>query len=158
MSLQSRLGIAFVGGCTVALALSLIAAFLIHVVDDRRDEDMIEAHPVDLLLGYDQLDLKELLGEPRYQLPEVREAPELPTYRPPEREIRGFVMLAVEVDAEGRTIDAQVLEAEPSGVFETEAITQALAERWPAGSPGMRDHVVQFTIPGGERSARSLSD
>ena len=154
MTLQSRLGFAFMGGCTVALALSLIAAFLIHVVDDRRDEDMIEAHPVDLLLGYDQLDLKELLGEPRYELPEVREAPELPTYRPPVREIRGFVMLAVEVDAEGRSVDAQVLEAEPAGLFETEAITQALAERWPAGSPGIRDHVVQFTVPSGKRSGQ----
>lgn len=158
MSMSVRLIGAFVGGCAVALGLSLFAAYLIHVVDDRRDDDMIEAHPVDLLLGYDQLDLKELLGEPRYELPDIAPPPELPEFRPRSSEIRGFVMLSVEVDADGRATDARVLTAEPSGIYEREAVAEALAMSWPAGTPGQRDHVVRFSVSRDSQTEPPLGD
>lgn len=146
--LRTRLAGAFAGACVVVLALTLIGAALIRLFDDnRRDPDAITAHPVSTLVGYDSVDLAELLNEPRYQLPELEAPP--PPLPPPraERRISGFVMVEVVVDAEGRAEQARVIEAAPSGVYEAQAIEDALAGSYEAGRPGVQDTIVRFSVP-----------
>ncbi len=147
-----RLAGAFGGACVVVLVLTLIGAAMIRLFDDdrRRDEDDVDAHPVSRLVGYDSVDLAELLGEPRYQLPELEPPPLIPlpevTPREPRR-VSGFVMVEVTVDAEGRATDARVIDAAPAGVYEQEAVAEALAGTYEAGVPGRRDTVVRFSVP-----------
>ena len=151
-SLSRRLAVAFAGGCAVALGLSLVAAGLVRVFDDRYQERGPVAHSVDVLVGYDRLDLKELLGEPRHALPELPPAPPLPPPAVRERTVRGFVMLSVDVDDEGRVRDARVVSAQPAGLYESQAIAEALAQTWPAGAAGPRDAVIRF------ETTRPISD
>ncbi|MEO1596180.1 MAG: TonB family protein [Pseudomonadota bacterium] len=153
--LPKRLAGAFAGACVVVLALTLSAAALIRLFDDeRRDPDAITAHPVQAL-GYDSVDLAELLDEPRYQLPDLEPPPPaLPPATPrAERQVSGFVMVEVTVDAEGRATDARVIDAAPAGVYEGQAVAEALAGRYEAGLPGRRDTVVRFSVPA-DASAR----
>ena len=115
------------------------------------DEIAVEAHPLDLLVGYDSLDVAELLGEPRRRLPELEAPPPMlepvaPAGVTDERERRGFVQVEVEVDASGRPVDARVLQAAPAGVYEDDALAQVLDERYPAGEPGTRIRIVDFTV------------
>ena len=146
--LPKRLAGAFAGACVVVLALTLTAAALIRLFDDeRRDPDAITAHPVQAL-GYDSVDLAELLGEPRYQLPDLEPPPALPPVAPrAERQVSGFVMVEVPVDANGRATDARVIDAAPAGVYEREAVAEALAGQYESGLPGRRDTVVRFSVP-----------
>ena len=152
--LSVRLAGAFGGACVVVLVLTLVGAGLIRLFDDnRRSEDDITAHPVSRLVGYDSVDLAELLGEPRYQLPDLEPPPPLPASAPREsRRVSGFVMLEVMVDAEGRATDARVIDAAPAGVYEREAVAEALADRYEAGVPGPRDTVVRFSVPADDAS------
>lgn len=155
--LSVRLAGAFGGACVVVLVLTLIGAAMIRLFDEdrRRSDDDITAHPVSLLAGYDSVDLAELLGEPRYQLPELEPPPPMPLPEPEPREPRrvsGFVMVEVTVDAEGRATDARVIDAAPSGVYERQAVAEALAGRYEAGVPGRRDTVVRFSVPADDTS------
>lgn len=144
-----RIAGAFAGACVIVVVLSLIGAGLIRLWDDDRgSEDDLTAHPVSLLVGYDSVDIAELLGEPRYQLPDLEPPPPLPAPEPREpRRISGFVMVEVLVDAEGRATDARVIDAAPAGIYEREAVAEALAGRYEAGVPGRRDTVVRFSVP-----------
>ena len=148
--LSLRLAGAFGGACVVVLVLSLIGAGMIRLFDeDRRGDDDVTSHPVSLLAGYDSVDLAELLGEPRYQLPELEPPPPVlpaPEPRAPRR-VSGFVMVEVMVDADGRATDARVIDAAPAGVYERQAVAEALAGRYEAGVPGRRDTVVRFSVP-----------
>ncbi|MEL7296212.1 MAG: energy transducer TonB [Pseudomonadota bacterium] len=145
-----RLIPAFIGACGVVFVLTAISASLIQWWDDReRSDDPVQrAQPVSLLSGYSSLDLAELLGEPRYQLPSA------PTPLPPPplaaRKISGFVIVEVTVNAEGRAINATIAEAEPAGWYEQQALREALAGSYPSGSPGTRDTVIRFSVDAAE--------
>ena len=64
------------------------------------------------------------------------------TYPPQAREagVEGYVVVRYDVDAEGRVINARVVEATPRGVFEEAAL--AAVTRW------------RFRPPGGDDAAR----
>lgn len=140
----------FLAACVVVAAMLVVAVQLWGGFERATGEDEIavEAHPLDLLVGYDSLDVAELLGEPRRRLPELEAPP--PMLEPPaaatERERRGFVQVEVEVDASGRPVDARVLRAAPAGVYEDDALTEVLGQRYPAGEPGTRIRIVDFTV------------
>lgn len=147
-ALPIRLAIAFVGGCVVALILALLGASLANLWGQKNAEDDLLAVPVELLYNYSRADLAEILGEPRFGLPEIDD--EVPLALPPpssQREVRGFVMLEVDVDAEGKPLDARVVAGAPAGVYERQAVQQALALQYSAGEPGNRQQVIRFSLP-----------
>ncbi len=147
-----RLAGGFAGACVVVLSLSLFASWLIRLFEEREVEDTIVAHPVDLLSGYSSVDLNELMGEPRYQLPAFEPPPPLPIQpvATPERTINGFVMIEVDVDAQGHATAARVIDATPTGLYEQQAIEEALAAEYPAGNAGARDTLIRFSVPADE--------
>jgi TonB family protein len=140
----------FLAACGVVAAMLMIAVELWGGFERATGEEEIplEAHPLDLLVGYDSLDVAELLGEPRRAMPELQAPPPMPEPMTPPaprpREVRGFVQVEVEVDARGRPVDARVLEAAPAGVYEEEALAEVLDERYPPGEPGTRIRIVDF--------------
>ncbi|MEO0575216.1 MAG: energy transducer TonB [Pseudomonadota bacterium] len=147
-ALPIRLVFAFVGGCVVALGLALLGASLANVWGQKNAEEDLLAVPVELLYNYSRADLAEILGEPRFGLPEIED--EVPLSLPPptsQREVRGFVMLEVSVDSDGRPIDAKVVAGAPTGVYEEQAVQQALALQYSAGEPGRRQQVIRFSLP-----------
>jgi len=147
-----RLLASFLTACVVSGAMLVVAVQLWGGFERATGEDEIavEAHPLDLLVGYDSLDVAELLGEPRRRLPELEEPPPMLEPVPPAaatgRVRRGFVQVEVEVDAGGRPVDARVLQAAPAGVYEDDALAQVLGQRYPAGEPGTRIRIVDFTV------------
>lgn len=142
----------FLAACVVVAAMLMVAVQLWGGFERATGEDEIavEAHPLDLLVGYDSLDVAELLGEPRRRLPELEAPPPMLEPAPPagvtERERQGFVQVEVEVDASGRPVDARVLRAAPAGVYEDDALAEVLGQRYPAGEPGTRIRIVDFTV------------
>ncbi|MEM9172186.1 MAG: hypothetical protein AAGA84_05720 [Pseudomonadota bacterium] len=145
-----RLSAALFGGVGMALLLALVGAWLVNLFETRERDSSPLAYEVDLLEGYTEADLAELLGQSRYQLPELADVPDdiAPTVIEP-RQIRGFVMLELRVDAEGRPSDARVVAAAPEGIYEARAVDEALAATFTAGAPGLRSHVVRFSVPAG---------
>ena len=149
-----RFATSFLAACVVVAAMLVVAVQLWGGFERATGEEEIplEAHPLDLLVGYDSLDVADLMGEPRRRLPELEAPPPMlapapsPSTGPPEREVRGFVQVEVEVDASGRPVDARVLEAAPAGLYEDDALAQVLGERYPAGEPGTRIRVVDFSV------------
>ncbi|HZX23061.1 MAG TPA: hypothetical protein VFF18_05960 [Woeseiaceae bacterium] len=147
-----RLLASFLTACVVSAAMLVVAVQLWGGFERATGEDEIavEAHPLDLLVGYDSLDVAELLGEPRRRLPELEAPPPMLEPVPPatavERERRGFVQVEVQVDASGRPVDARVLQAAPAGVYEDDALAEVLGQRYPAGQPGTRIRIVDFTV------------
>lgn len=141
-----RLFGAFAGACGVVLVLTIISASLIRWWDDReRSSDPARnAQPVSLLSGYSSVDLADLLGEPRYKLPELPSGPPPPPLAT--RQISGVVIVEVVVDETGRALDAKVVEATPSGFYENEAKRDALGAIYPAGAPGTRDAIIRFSV------------
>lgn len=145
-----RFAASFLAACVVVAAMLLVAVQLWGGFERATGEEEIplETHPLDLLVGYDSLDVAELLGEPRRRMPELEAPPPMlaPAPETPGRKLRGFVQVEVEVDVSGRPVDARVLEAAPAGVYEDDALAQVLAERYPAGAPGTRIRVVDFSV------------
>src|SRR6056297_1254621 len=72
-----RLLASFLTACVVSAAMLVVAVQLWGGFERATGEDEIavEAHPLDLLVGYDSLDVAELLGEPRRRLPELEAPP-----------------------------------------------------------------------------------
>jgi hypothetical protein len=142
----------FLAACVVVAAMLVVAVQLWGGFErvTGEDEIAVEAHPLDLLVGYDSLDVAELLGEPRRRLPELEAPPPMLEPTPPagvtERERQGFVQVEVEVDASGWPVDARVLRAAPAGVYEDDALAEVLGQRYPAGEPGTRIRIVDFTV------------
>lgn len=159
-----RFLVSFLVACSVVGLMLLVAVELWGGFDRAMgpDEPPLEAQPLDLLVGYDSLDVAELFGEPRYQLPELEPPPpplEPPTV-PDERTVQGFVQLEVDVDGQGRVLDARVLDAVPAGVYEAEALDEVRSQRFPAGQPGTRIRVVDFAVerlPGRQSGTGRLS-
>lgn len=147
-----RLAGAFVGACVVVFLLTAGSASLIKWWDDRErnEDDIVTLHPVSGVSGFSSVDLAELLGEPKYQLPEAPRAPIPPPLAG--REISGFVIVEVTVNADGNPINATVVEAEPAGIYEQQAIRDALAETYTAGAPGKQDTVIRFSVSADEVS------
>lgn len=141
---------AFGGACVVVFFLSLIAASLVSRFGDDEEDELV-AHPLSRLVGYSSLDLAELLGEPRRQVPELPPPP--PAIELPKREVRGFVQLQVTVDAAGEVIDAAVVSAAPEGVYEAQALEAARAMTYPSGRPGVKSEIIDFTVPAGAAGA-----
>lgn len=145
-----RFAASFLAACVVVAAMLMVAVELWGGFERATGEEEIpvEAHPLDLLVGYDSLDVAELLGEPRRAMPELGAPPPMPEQAPPAaataRKVRGFVQVEVEVDARGRPVDARVLEAAPAGFYEDEALAEVLRERYPPGEPGTRIRIVDF--------------
>lgn len=138
---------AFCGACVVVFCLALFAASLVSRFEDDGEDELV-AHPVSQLVGYSSLDLAELLGEPRRQLPEL--APPPPAIELPAREVRGFVQLQLTVDMNGEVVDAAVVSAAPEGVYEAEALAAARSMTYPAGRPGVRSEIIDFAVPAAE--------
>jgi len=142
----------FLAACVVVAAMLVVAVQLWGGFERATGEEEIpvQAHPLDLLVGYDSLDVAELMGEPRRSLPELEAPPPVLTPLPPPeapgRELRGFVQVEVDVDARGRPVGARVLEAAPAGVYEEDALAEVLDQRYPAGEPGTRIRIVDFSV------------
>lgn len=138
---------AFAAACGIVFLLTVASASLIDWWDDRErsDDPARNAQPVSTLTGYSAVDLAQLLGEPRYSLPEPVALPPPPPLAT--RTINGFVIVEVSVDAEGRASEARVIEAEPAGLYEQQAVQDALDAFYPAGAPGTRDAVIRFSLP-----------
>ncbi|MFK8052269.1 MAG: energy transducer TonB [Woeseiaceae bacterium] len=141
----NRLLGAFAGACVVVALLTVISASLIRWWDDRErsNDPARNAQPV-ALAGYSSLDLAEILGEPRYQLPEAPVAPPPPPLSA--RQISGFVIVEVVVDEQGRATSAKVVTATPSGLYEDQAVRDALDGIYPANAPGRQDAVIRFSV------------
>ena len=152
----TRLAGAFVGACVVVFLLTAGSASLIKWWDDReRDENsIVKLHPVSGVSGFSSVDLAELLGEPKYQLPEAPRAPIPPPLAG--REISGFVIVEVTVNDAGNPVNATIVQAEPAGIYEQQAIRDALAGSYAAGAPGKQDTVIRFSVNADEinRAAR----
>jgi TonB family protein len=98
-----------------------------------------------LLSTSDRVDVAELL-EPRRRPP----PPPAPAtaFELPDRQVSGFVQLAVRVDNEGRVESAEVLNAVPAGVFEDEALRIVRQRRYAVPPDGRAvDDIVRFTVP-----------
>lgn len=146
----------FLAASVVVAAMVVVSVELYGAFDRHAGgEDEIEAHPLELLVGYDSLDVAELIGEPRRQLPEL-EPPPPPLFEPgriAERAVSGFVQVEVEVDAEGRVTGASVIDAAPAGVYERQALAEARAERYAPGEPGRRTRIIDFSVARDEGGA-----
>ncbi len=141
----------FLTACLVVAVMVIIAVGLWGGFSGGDDAEIEpEAHPLELLVGYDSLDVAELMGEPRRRLPELEPPPpDLPPAVSAERrDVRGFVQLELEVDAGGAVTGARVLDAAPAGVFESEALAIARRQVFPAGEPGTRIRIIDFAVPG----------
>lgn len=148
-----RFLVSFLAACCV-VSVMLVTAVQVWGGFERatgEEELPVESHPLDLLVGYDSLDVAELFGEPRRRLPVLEGPPPAPEAGPslPAREVQGFVQVEVEVDERGRVVDARVLGATPSGIYDRRALARVRAQRFPPGEPGTRIRVVDFTLEAG---------
>jgi len=133
----------------VVLAMMVSALWAFGLFD--RAEEVIYAHPVEILSHSDRVDVAELVGAPG------RPVPARPVERPveplvvPRREVSGFVQIEVEVDADGRVQRAEVVNALPAGVYEEQALRQVRRRRYPprAGG-GSYVEVVPFRVAADE--------
>lgn len=133
----------------VVLALMVSALWAFGLFD--RDEEVIYAHPVEVLSQSDRVDVAELVGAPQ------RPLPARPVDRPveplvvPHREVSGFVQIEVEVDPDGRVQRAEVVNALPAGVYEEQALRQVRQRRYPPREGGGRYvEVVPFRVAAAE--------
>ena len=78
----------FLAACVVVFAMVLVAVGLWGGFE-HHDSQAIEpqAHRLDLLVGYDSLDVAELFGEPRRQMPELQAPPPALDELPPSAEL-----------------------------------------------------------------------
>lgn len=119
------LGVAF----CIVLAMLLfgleISGFMEH-----DDGPVLETHDVSLLTESERLDLQELLGVGRYGL--APPSSPVPVAAPPPRaESRGFVRLDVRVDALGNVADVRVIDANPPGIYEAQAVAEVSRRQYP---------------------------
>lgn len=142
----------------VVLAL-MVSALWAFGLFDRGAEEVIYAHPVEILSQSDRVDVAELVGAPQ------RPLPARPVERPveplvvPRREISGFVQIEVAVDADGRVQRAEVVNALPAGVYEEQALRQVRQRRYPPrDGGGSYVEVVPFRVAADEVPPASPQD
>lgn len=144
----------FVG--SLGVAFCIVSAMLWFALEISgfagRDESReLETHDVTLLSESERLDLQELLGEGRYALlPPVAPAPV--SAPAPRTAARGFVRLDVGVDASGRVADVRVIDADPPGIYESQAVAEIRGRQYaPDVVDGVavasrRLEIVDFTV------------
>jgi len=119
------------------VVLGLLVASLAAFGLFDQPEETLYVHPVEVLSQSDRVDVAELIGaEQDRRLPERRVAPPIEPLEIPRREVSGFVQIEVEVDAQGRVREAQVVNALPAGVYEDQALRQVRQRRYPARAGG----------------------
>jgi TonB family protein len=118
------------------VVLALLVASLWAFGLFEKPEEVVYAHPVEVLSRSDRVDVAELLGADQRQLPR-RPAPQpVEPLEIPRREVTGFVQLEVSVDADGRVQGATVVNALPGGVYEEQALRQVQGRRYPPREGG----------------------
>jgi TonB family protein len=118
------------------VVLALLVASLWAFGLFEKPEEVVYAHPVEVLSRSDRVDVAELLGADQRQLPR-RPAPQpVQPLEIPRREVTGFVQLEVSVDADGRVQRATVVNALPGGVYEEQALRQVQGRRYPPREGG----------------------
>lgn len=144
----------FAGSLGVALCIVLAMLWLgleISGFANQDDPRVLETHDVTLLTESERLDLQALLGEGRYG----RVAPSLaePVAMPmPRTASHGFVRLDVVVDELGEVTDVRVIDADPPGIYEAQAIAEVRRKRYSPdvvdGAPIASRHleIVDFTL------------
>jgi len=140
------LGVAF---CIVSAMLWL--ALEISGFADRDESRALATHDVTLLSESERLDLQELLGEGRWALT-LPVVPDPVTAPAPPTAARGFVRLAVSVDASGSVAEVRVIDADPPGIYEFQAVAEIRGRHY---SPDVvngvpvatrRLEIVDFTV------------
>ena len=110
-------------------------------------DDGHHAVDVHILSSSERLDLAEQLGEGRGRgRPSLPPLADIPPLVIPKRAESGFVQVEVVVDADGRVIEAEVVRAVPSGVYEEQALAVVRARSYEAGEAGARTEIVDFTV------------
>lgn len=138
--------IGFAGMASVVVTTLMVGALWAFGLFDA-PEDSIDTHPVELLSTSDRVDVAALLGQEARALPERQPAKDIEPLVIPEREVSGFVQLEVAVDEAGRVRAAEVVNALPAGVYETQALAEVRQRRYPPRPGGARHiEVVRFSV------------
>ncbi len=133
----------------VVLTLMVAALWAFGLFDGG--EEIIYAHPVEVLSQSDRVDVAELVGTPQRQLPARPVARPVEPLVVPRREVSGFVQIEVDVDEDGRVQRAEVVNALPAGVYEEQALRQVRQRRYPPRDGGGRYvEVVPFKVAADE--------
>jgi TonB family protein len=133
----------------VVLALLVAALWAFGLFE--KPEEVVYAHPVEVLSRSDRVDVAELIGADQRQLPRRPTPQPVEPLEIPRRQVTGFVQLEVAVDADGRVQSATVVNALPAGVYEEQALRQVQGRRYPprAGG-GSYVEIVPFRVPADE--------
>ena len=141
---------------SLALAFCIVVAMLwlgleISGFTDPGGPRVLETHEVTLLSDSERVDFQALLGERRDQLA-APPVPERVTAPSPQRVERGYVRLDVVVDELGEVADVRVIDAQPAGIYEAQAVAEIRRKRY---SPDVVDgaavtsrhlEIVEFTV------------
>jgi len=152
--MRDNAGLRFVG--SLGVAFCIVSAMLWFALEisgfaDGEESRALETHEVTLLSDSERLDLQELLGEGRYALT-LPVAPDPVTAPAPRIAARGFVRLDVSVDAAGTVADVRVIDADPPGIYDAQAVAEIRGRHYaPDVVDGMpvasrRLEIVDFTI------------
>ena len=153
--MNARTSLRFLG--SLALALCVVLAMLWFALEltgftDRAQRRPLEAHEVGLLSDVQRERLGSLLGEGRVAPGPVPRAEGGIAPIDPAREQRGVVRLDVAVDSSGRVADVRVIDAEPAGIYESQAIAEIRARRYEPevidgrAVPSRHLEIIDFTI------------
>jgi TonB family protein len=133
----------------VVAVLLIVGLWAFGAFDRDEGHHAVDVH---ILSSSERLDLAKQLGEGddrrRPVLPPLEDIPPLEI---PKRSESGFVQVEVVVDKDGSVIDAEVIRAVPSGVFEDQALEMIRTRGYGPGDAGTRTEIVDFTVePEGE--------
>ena len=133
----------------VVLALLVAALWAFGLFE--KPEEVVYAHPVEVLSRSDRVDVAELIGADQRQLPRRPTPQPVEPLEIPRRQVTGFVQLEVSVDADGRVQSATVVNALPAGVYEEQALRQVQGRRYPPREGGgSYVEIVPFRVPADE--------
>jgi len=145
----------FIG--SLALALCVVLAMLWFALEvtgftDRDQGRTLELHEVGLLSDAERERLGRFFGWGRELPGPVPRAPGVFEQLDPAREQRGVVRLDVAVDASGKVADVRVIDAEPAGIYETQAVAEIRARRYTPelvdgrAVPSRHLEIIDFTL------------
>ena len=138
----------FLLACVVVLTMLLTGLRLFGGFDKPQHQRHL--HSVELLSGYERVDLAEALGEGRGRAaPAGPRIEDIEALELPPREISGFVQLEVTVAPDGSVLDAEVVGTAPPGLYEQQALDAVRQRRYaPVATPEGRtiSEVVDFRI------------
>ena len=143
-----------VGSLGVALCIVLAMLWFGLEISGFTDGDeprALDAHDVTLLSESERRELQALLGEGRYGLT-LPVKPDPVAAPAPRISARGFVRLDVSVDASGNVADVRVIDADPPGIYESQAVAEIRAKHYApdvvdgVAVAGRRLEIVDFTV------------